>query len=59
MLLGTVLCSIGVRLTLVSIIGNFYSIANETNTTAKIFFAQGCEMAPEPPDPIDAAALEQ
>jgi len=40
-------------------IGNFYSIANETDTTAKIFFAQGCEMAPEAPDPIDAAALEQ
>lgn len=39
--------------------GNFYSITNENDTTAKIFFAQGCEMAPEPPDPYDVAALEQ
>jgi hypothetical protein len=30
-----------------SILGNFYSIANHSETkSARIFFAQGCEVAP-------------
>jgi hypothetical protein len=35
-------------LTLIVIIGNNYSISNESRTkNARIFFAQGCEMVPE------------
>jgi len=33
--------------------GNFYSLSNETDQDAKIFFSQGCEMAPEPADQFD------
>lgn len=28
--------------------GNFYSITNDNEVPARIFFAQGCEVAPEP-----------
>jgi len=30
--------------------GNFYSISNETDQDAKIFFSQGCETMPEVAD---------